>query len=67
MPKQKQLCLDWQPHKAELQNLYLVQDQPLEQLMRYMEETHGFRATYVFPVYSFFCPAFYCLLSAEKY
>lgn len=47
MPKRKESCLDWTSHKAEVKNYYLVQDLSLEGLMRYMEETHAFRATCV--------------------
>lgn len=50
MPKRKESCLDWKLHKAEIRDHYLVQDLSLEGLMRYMEETHTFRATCVSPV-----------------
>ena len=51
MPKRKEPCLDWTMHKAEIRDHYLVQDLSLEGLMRYMEETHAFRATCVFLVF----------------
>lgn len=49
MPKQKESCLDWTPHKAEIKEHYLVQDMSLKELMKYMEEIYAFRATFVFP------------------
>ncbi|MCJ1349153.1 hypothetical protein MMC31_007389 [Peltigera leucophlebia] len=45
MPKQQESCLDWTPHKAEIKEHYLVQDLSLKELLKYMEETHAFRAT----------------------
>lgn len=51
MPKQKESCLDWTPHKAEIKEHYLAQDLSLKELLKYMEETHAFRATFVIPPY----------------
>lgn len=50
MPKkQQESCLDWTPHKAEIKEHYLVQNLSLKELLKYMEETYAFRATFVFP------------------
>lgn len=51
MPKQKESYLDWTSHKAEIKEHYLAQDLSLKELLKYMEETHAFRATFVLPLY----------------
>jgi hypothetical protein len=38
---------DWDVHKLEIETLYLKQNQNLEQLMKSMEDNHGFSARLV--------------------
>lgn len=61
MPKRKKSYLDWEQHKAEINDHYLVQDRSLKALMKYIEETHVFRATFVF------LPIFYLVLFSSPF
>ncbi|KAK3364982.1 hypothetical protein B0T24DRAFT_683648 [Lasiosphaeria ovina] len=36
---------EWHLHKGLIQELYLVQSMPLKDVMKVMEDQHGFRAT----------------------
>ena len=38
---------DWARHQALIKQLYLYEKKPLKEVMRHMEDQHGFRATLV--------------------
>lgn len=44
---------EWDPWRTTIQDLYQTQNLPLKDVMKVMEEEHGFRATYE-PSFSFF-------------
>jgi hypothetical protein len=36
---------EWEAHKAEIERLYLIENKKLEEVLQFMETTHGFRKT----------------------
>lgn len=37
---------EWEPHKAQIEQIYLPEGKTQRELSRIMEKTHGFRKTY---------------------
>lgn len=58
--------MGWLDYKLEIARLYLEEDETLVNMMKIMEETHGFKKKYVDP-YSLSVPTISCgYLYTEK-
>jgi hypothetical protein len=45
-PDEEGTPLDWGKHEAEVLDLFVTQNRPLKEVVKYMEEKHRFVATY---------------------